>query len=373
MNINNKYSLFTILVFIILFLKLNYASTRNISKNKRLLLHCKKICSNKNNNRKLKKFCKKCLPLDILHKNKSPENNKIFENNENFENNKISYYNILFENKNSSIIHLSNSTKFDYHKIENLIVFGDSNSSVGTNYTDMTYTGVNHSGGKNWPLYLKDFNKMKAPIYEKLFNDSRDLKTQCDYFYENMSKGKKFYNTWNENNSIFAFWFGTIDIGFRNHNYKTVEELAKNFFNLIERMYDYGLRNILILGAPPLYRIPSHRSFTKCRDISDENCIKFLKNEVLTFNNEIMAKSNIFFNKHKDINLIYCSTVDIFENIISNCNKYKFKDCINTWRSNKKNNVNDYFWANSHLSDLANKILARDINELLSSLNKSTS
>ncbi|KAG4097209.1 hypothetical protein H8356DRAFT_1395032 [Neocallimastix lanati (nom. inval.)] len=254
--------------------------------------------------------------------------------------------------------------KFDYNRIENLIVFGDSHSVVGTNYTDMTYTGRNHSGDFN-NMKLWNYATPRAPIYEKLFNDSRDLKTQCDYFYENMTKGKKFCNTWNENNSLFAFWFGTIDIGFRNHNYKTIEELSENFFNLIKRMYDYGLRNILILSAPPLYIIPSHRNFSKCRGISDENCIKFLKNEVLTFNDEIIAKSNIFFNKHTDINLIYYSTVDIFENIISNCNEYKFKDCINTWGRDKKKNVNDYFWANSHISDLANKILAENINNLL--------
>jgi len=381
MNINNKYLLITILIFTILLPKLNYALTRRTSKNQRSLLRCKKRCSNKNVYRKLKWFCKKCLSLDGLDKNKTSDNNKIHENNENFKNNNISYNNILFQSKNFSLILLSNSRKFNYNRIENLIVFGDSHSAVGTNYTDMTYTGRNHSGGKNWPLYLKDFNNMKlwnyatprAPIYEKLFNDSRDLKTQCDYFYENMIKGKKFCNTWNENNSLFAFWFGTIDIGFRNHNYKTIEELSENFFNLIKRMYDYGLRNILILSAPPLYIIPSHRNFSKCRGISDENCIKFLKNEVLTFNDEIIAKSNIFFNKHTDINLIYYSTVDIFENIISNCNEYKFKDCINTWGRNKKKNVNDYFWANSHISDLANKILAENINNLLSSLNKSTS
>jgi len=45
------------------------------SSNQKLLLHCKKRCPNQN--RKLKRFCKKCLSLDMLDKNNIFENNKI--------------------------------------------------------------------------------------------------------------------------------------------------------------------------------------------------------------------------------------------------------------------------------------------------------
>jgi len=277
-----------------------------------------------------------------------------------------------------SIILLSNSTKFNYNEIKNLMIFGDSHSAVGTNYTDMSYSGKNLSGGKNWPLYLKEFNNMKlwnyaigrAPIYEKLNNETVDLKMQCEYFYKNMSKGKKYYNEWNINNSLFTFWFGTIDIGFRNYNYKTIPELVKNLFFLIKGMYDIGVRNILIIGAPPLYRIPSRKNFIMCKNHSDDICIKSLKKEVLSFNNELIKSSKKFFKKNNDVNIIYYNSVNKFENIISNCHKYNFKDCINSWGGKKNKNVNDYFWANSHISDLANKILAKDINDLLKSISK---
>ncbi|KAG4084997.1 hypothetical protein H8356DRAFT_1435713 [Neocallimastix lanati (nom. inval.)] len=330
----------------------------------KLLIRCKKRCQNKN--RKLKKFCKKCLSLVILDENKTFKSNKISENN------------IFFEDKNPSLILLSNSTKFDYNMIENLIVFGDSHSSVGTNFTDMSYTGWNFSGGKNWPLYLIDFNNIKlwnyaargAYINKKFskFVNNIDLEKQYSYYYENMSKGKQFSNVWNKYNSLYVFWFGTCDIGWRIKG--TNLEIIENLFNVIKRIYDIGARNILILGAPPLYRIPNRKSYNKCKDVSDDDCIEILKKEVSQFNNEIIKISKIFFKKYSKVNLIYYSTVNIFEDIIKNCYEYGFKECINSWGGNKKKNVSDYFWANSHISDPAKKILSENINELLNSLSK---
>jgi len=164
------------------------------SSNQKLLSRCNKKCSNRN--RKSKRFCKKCLSLDI-----------------------ISEYN------NSSVILLSNSTKFDFSKIENLIVFGDSHSAVNTNFTDMSYTGVNHSGGKNWPLYMIELNKNMnlwnfavggSYIDEKLVKMWQwykiDLKGQFNLFHEKMSKDKTLSNSWNKYNSLYALWIGNNDI-----------------------------------------------------------------------------------------------------------------------------------------------------------------
>ena len=99
-----------------------------------------------------------------------------------------------------------------------MIVFVDSHSATGTNFTDMNYTGRNHSGGKNWPLYLRDFNNMKlwnyavggSVIDNKVLSNPRDdkidLLKQYELFYEKMSYGKIYFNVWNKNNSLFAFF-----------------------------------------------------------------------------------------------------------------------------------------------------------------------
>eukprot|EP00833_Pecoramyces_ruminatium_P015495 jgi/Orpsp1_1/1189527/evm.model.d7180000072621.1 len=65
-----------------------------------------------------------------------------------------------FRGEGSSRIFLSNISKFNYNEIKSLIVFGDSHSSVGTNFTDMTYSGYNRCLGKNWALQLIEINNM---------------------------------------------------------------------------------------------------------------------------------------------------------------------------------------------------------------------
>jgi len=363
MNISNKCSFITILIFTILFIKLSYAFVGKISKNQRLLLRCKKRCINKNNNRKLKRFCEKCHSLDILDENNTSVNDKISDN-------KISYNKIFSENNDSSIVFLSNYTKFNYKEIKNLMVFGDSHSAIGTNYTDMSYSGWNQARGKNWPLYLKEFNKnitlwnyakggslidenlVKIPSYYKI-----DLKKQYEYFYENMSEGKQFEKIWNKNNSLFAFWIGNIDIHqlYRKNVTIEIDKITNKLFESINKMYDVGARNILILN------------------IFNKGCIlnknHFLKNDVLEFNNNVLKRSEDFFKKHSDSNFIIYKANNKLANIYSNCKEYKFEDCTNMWEKNKEKNISIYLWVNSHLTDRGNKILAEDINNLLNSIN----
>jgi len=268
-----------------------------------------------------------------------------------------------------SDILLSNFTIFNYNKIENLIVFGDSHSAVNTNFTDMSYTGKNCSRGKNWPLYLIKLNNMTlwnfsvggSVVDEKLVRKSKfykiDFKKQYSYFYEKMSKGKIFYNKWNSNNSLFVIWIGNNDIKYlyRNNMKMEIDVITYELFNIIEKIYDLGARNILILKLLPIYRAPTYRGKKK--------------KEVQIFNINIKSKSEKFFNKHLNSNLIIYNTVEIFEDIINNCNKYKFKDCIHAWTNNEEKKIKEYFWINSHISDLGNKILSNNINDLLSSIN----
>jgi len=75
----------------LLFVSLNYSFSGKSPKDKELELRYRKKCQ-KNNNRKLKRFCKKCLFLDI-------ENPKILEINK------------FYEKENFSFILLSNSNK----------------------------------------------------------------------------------------------------------------------------------------------------------------------------------------------------------------------------------------------------------------------
>ena len=192
---------------------------------------------------------------------------------------------------------------------------------------------------------------------------------QYKLFYEKTTCEKKLLNEWNSYNSLFAIYIGTNDIFHINHkceneysnfctkNNKSVIDNIKDItdiiFNIIYKLYNIGAKNISILTLSPRSYILNN----------------YLKNNVLSFNYNIIDKSKYIFEKHSDINFIIYNTADKFRDVISNCNMYKLKDCTNMWKLNKNNNLTDYFWFDSHLTDHGNKILAEDINYLLYSLN----
>lgn len=331
-----------------------------------------------------KKYCKKCLQQvekrKLMYCNKCP----ILENAISL--NLISPEKLFDTNsKWSSAILLSNYTKFDYNKIKNLIVFGDSHSAVSTNFTNMSYTGNGHTGGKNWSIYLSEFNKMKlwnfatygAVVDSKITyhrNNTIDFLKQYELFYERMSNGKKYFNEWNKYNTLIAIFMGTNDVHHLNQkckseqsifcakNNKTINENINNItdiiFEIINKFYNIRARNILILtplNKPYIFNINHYST-----------------NNTSIFNNNMINKSIQFFEKHNDTNFIIYNPNNEIKNIVTNCNKYNFKDCKNMWKDNKTDNLTDYLWVDSHLSEVGNKYLTEDINDLLNSLSQQT-
>ncbi|ORY29708.1 hypothetical protein LY90DRAFT_512806 [Neocallimastix californiae] len=180
-----------------------------------------------------------------------------------------------------------------------------------------------------------------------------------------MSNNKIFYHKWNSNNSLFAFFIGHNDIKLirRNNIEIDISSIINGLFNIINNLYDVGARNILILELLPVYIGP----------IKD-TCYKNLKKEdILMFNNYIKINAKKFFNEHYNTNIIIYNTLERVENIIDNCNMFGFKNCTHAYRMvwrNRTENIRDYFWNNSHLSEKGNKILTNDIDNILWSLNK---
>ena len=369
MNISNKYSIITILIFAILLI--NYAYAEKKSKNQRLLLRCKKKCHN--NNRKLKKFCKKCPSLNILDKNKTHENNKTSENNETFlKNDKIS------ENKNSSVILLSNSTKFNYNEIENLIVFGDSHSFAGTDFETMKFSKAILSNRRNWPLQLSDIHNMTlwnfatngAVVSQNITyrkNYPIDFIKQYELFYERMSNGKKYFSKWKSNNTLFTVYMGSndiFDVQWVNNN-KTINENLNDIidilFDKIENAYNIGIRNYLIMNLCPFDKAP----------LNANHKYKYIKSYIHYFNSLLVKNAEYLFNKYKDINIIIFDTNKEYNYIINHYKNYNFKSGTEAWSPSHRDDLLDnYFWRDfTHISNKANKILAEDINDFLNSIN----
>jgi len=170
-----------------------------------------------------------------------------------------------------------------------------------------------------------------------------------------MSKDKKFYQNWNSINSLFVIGSGHNDHKclYRKKTTFEIDKITTELFNLIEKIYEVGARNFLILEIQPQHINPLKQS---------------KKEDILMYNNKIIVKAKNFFKKHLNTNITVYNTFKKIEEIMANCDFFGFKDCVSAWQNNKKNKMEDYLWINNHLSEKGNKILSDDINDILTSL-----
>jgi len=280
--------------------------------------------------------------------------------------------------KDSSFLYLSDTNVFDYDKITDFIVLGDSFSATGTNYTTMHYTGANVTGGRNWPLHLRklhnnmklwNFAKSGAVIDFKIV-PRRAYKVsfvkQGDVFVEKMSKGKKFGDQWKSENTMAILWIGANDIRCIKRPEDHIvddkyEILLKEFLETLEKMYKADVKNFVIMNVPPLTRAPFNL----------KGSYPYYQHDVDLFNNAFKNISKDLHKKYDDINIIVYNTNAEYSYIMDHCQDFNLQDCTHAWKLNKTIPLSASFWKDySHLSAHGNKHLAVDLNELLESVNK---
>ncbi|ORY46733.1 hypothetical protein LY90DRAFT_509184 [Neocallimastix californiae] len=198
----------------------------------------------------------------------------------------------------------------------------------------------------------------------------KDLFYQYNLFYERMSQGKKYFNQWNSNNTLFSIYMGSNDIkdiNFINNN-RTINEninyIVDIIFNKIECVKEIGGNNFLVINIPPFELAP----------INSKNKYNYFKDEIFYFNNLLNKKAEELYIKYKDINIIIYNINNEYKYIMKNYKKYNFISCNDAWKLSENkvfSKLDQYFWRdNTHISNKANRIIAEDINELLISLNK---
>ncbi|OUM60162.1 carbohydrate esterase family 16 protein [Piromyces sp. E2] len=245
----------------------------------------------------------------------------------------------------------------------------------------MKYSGKTVVGGKNWPLHLLDLHNMtlwnfsmKGSVIDSRMVPRDIFKTsllnQYELYIKKMIKRGKFYNSWNSNDTLFSLWIGCNDIRFIKRNYNNNKKIPRltlifniiiqNMFNTIEKMYKTGAKNFLILNIPPLDKAP----------LNDSGKYNYYKYDVMHFNTSFNIKAEILAKKYKDINIIVYNTREEYEYIMNNYKEFNLIDGHSKWSANKTANLKNYFWLDrSHISFRGNEILAKDINDLLSSIN----
>jgi len=277
--------------------------------------------------------------------------------------------------QDSSLLYLSTSNIFNYDEITNLIIFGDSHSATKTNQTTMEQIPCKR---RNWPLPLSDIHNMKLWNFAATgavvdFNITYregyeiDFLKQYELFNEKMTKDKIFYNQWDSKNTLFALYLGSNDIHFINfiNTNKTVFQVMDNIidiiFNHAEKMYEKGARNFIFINVPPLNEAP----------INAKGKHSYYKDEIPYFNNAINKKTKILFKKYNDINIIVYNLNNEYMYIMENYKEFGFLFGKEAWLNNPEFKEDDYFWRNpTHISNKGNKLIAEDINDLLTSLNE---
>jgi len=278
---------------------------------------------------------------------------------------------IIQEGHVNSYYKASETSLFDYSKITDLVVFGDSYSTTTTNYEDMTYTGKNESGGKDWPLilislhdmYLWNFAMGGAYMSDK-FDKKKNkhpcpLDTQYDLFKSKMSKGKEFGN-WEGESTIFAFWFGINDIlkTFWPRN-ETINESLSHLINVMNGSYEEGARNYLFFNIPPFDKSPQVIK-GGYRDIPI-----FIEE----FNEGIQSKVNEFGKAHPEANVILYNTYDELYYIYVNHEKFNITDVEQEYVSHPNEDPEKFYWNNSnHPGENVHRYFTEDLHNYLNSI-----
>ncbi|ORX75619.1 hypothetical protein BCR32DRAFT_296800 [Anaeromyces robustus] len=287
----------------------------------------------------------------------------------------------LSEGYKASKVYLSEKEPFDFNTVENLIVFGDSLSTVETNFTDMTYTGENNAFGDDWPLQLLNLKEMVlwdfavsgSVIDENILPVEADRYTfyiQFDLFKHKLIKHKEIYKcNWNSNNSLFAFWFGTNDIlymdrvKFKNFSNEMIKSVTNLYFNTLNELYELGARNFIFFNLHSLNKLP-----LKPEDYSVDS--KTLQENCETLNSIIESNALKFHNNYKDTNVFVYNIKEEIDFIQNNYKQFNFissnKSFYEEYLKDNNTDINNYIMTDDlHFTYKTHEIIAKDINTLL--------
>jgi hypothetical protein len=278
----------------------------------------------------------------------------------------------------TSFAYMSETTPFKYSEFKDIIIFGDSYTTVSLDFNTMTYTGSNMSGGKNWPQFLIDpIHPMKmwnfavsgAAVDPKVVGNAQftPMTEQYSYFLKNMGTGKK-YNTWKGETTLFAIWFGINDLGAKNRNDSSIDErIADSMFSMVEGMYKEGARHFMFIYVP---------NIEKCPTYANNNTIKTY---VPIYNNNLNKYAKNFQATHPNTNVMVYDSYTEFEYIMENKAQYGITNITGTcggfsfggfgfggWGQSNNCDPKNYFWADViHPTPAVHEPLAVDMDVFL--------
>ncbi|GAA6005411.1 hypothetical protein JCM11491_003633 [Sporobolomyces phaffii] len=277
--------------------------------------------------------------------------------------------------------------------METMFNFGDSYSTTGYKpyvggVRDLEGIGMTTSGGYNWVQFLAYSQPKLADSYFDMAysgatTNNSIVASNVPCFVDQANIWKDWFTKpdsevkWQSNTTLFTVWFGINDVGFAtvsNQNSTLQRPLIfATYWNVIEMLYAYGARNILLMGIPPTNRSPFVQS-------TNEVIVSIFEDYIAGYNAHLYEFATALAQKYPDMNVALFDTQGFFNAILDNPELYGFKDSTTfcnqyTWSSNKPNDsqeicrypLAEYVWYNSyHPSWPVHRLLASVLTEMLS-------
>ncbi|KAF7324897.1 Lipase-GDSL domain-containing protein [Mycena kentingensis (nom. inval.)] len=179
-----------------------------------------------------------------------------------------------------------------------LVIFGDSYSAVGYDFSSSTPTaedplGVEFpgdtytEGGPNWVGHLV-----------------RTFAPKNDWRVYDYAVGGARAGYWTAEDSLFVTWVGINDSAWGPEAAETVEKL----FTLQDTVHAYGARNFLFINIPPIDRSPARGQ----------------RQRYIDWNTELEKAVASFAAKHPECTVLLFSSWDVFNSFLDDPEVYGF-------------------------------------------------
>lgn len=154
------------------------------------------------------------------------------------------------------------------------------------------------------------------------------------------------------NNSLAAFFIGINDTGDTARWTNITDWTAfwntelDSYFNLVNRVYQTGLRSFLFLNVPPTDRAPASVNSASAAN---------QKAQIATFNSLLVTRIKSFKATRKDTAVTLFDTHSLLDGILNNATQYGFTNTAGFCQCSDPS----YFWYNSgHITERVHRLLA---------------
>ncbi|KAF4414629.1 hypothetical protein F53441_14723 [Fusarium austroafricanum] len=225
--------------------------------------------------------------------------------------------------------------------IDYLFTFGDSYTQTSFNVNgekpsasnpigNPAFPGVTTAGGPNWVgNMVTEQNSSLVLAYNFAYGgatvDSKIVKPWSDTVKSLVDQVDQFSNSvgkhpvsWNAENTIAGVWIGINDVGgtfYLQDAASIIEKATTRYFEMLEVLYQAGLRKFVLLRVPPTELTP-----TMIQQGPDSNAA--LVKAINHFNSQVASKLDSFRWSHSGVKTHLVDTSVAFKEAINNPQKY---------------------------------------------------